>query len=74
MIRKAIVVALFLLTGGCVLPAEKYVAADRQTFDVIGPKFLQYVSKDDKLGKKEQDNWQALVLSWEDRIKSAEKK
>ena len=58
---------------GCAAPAEKYVEADRATFESVAPKFLRYVRADEELDEVEREVRELVIETWRARIEAAEK-
>lgn len=70
--KLAVIACLFL--SACTMPDEKYVAADRSTFDVIAPEYRQYVEADTSLTELQKETRYLKLETWELRIKTAEGK
>ena len=60
----------FTVTG-CVLPTEQYVEADRATYEVIAPRYLEYLNQDGRLTQEDIDIHKRLLQSWDLRIRKA---
>lgn len=54
-------------------PAATYVAADRATFEAVGPEYAAYVHADPSLDDDERARRDRTVQSWRLRIESAER-
>lgn len=54
-------------------PQEAWVRADRLTYDVIGPRFAQYVQADPALMPVEKKALLDLMIDWRVRVEQAEK-
>ena len=60
-----------LLAVGCT-PQAAYIEADRATFDVIAPAYMDYVRGDASLNQDQQERRQRLVDTWLIRLVKAE--
>ncbi|MCK9604152.1 MAG: hypothetical protein M0R66_07330 [Candidatus Omnitrophica bacterium] len=62
---------LLALSCSCSVP-EAYVAADRATYDVVAPRFLNYLQADPTLDQVEKDREARTIAAWDLRIRKAE--
>lgn len=75
LVGMAVIGAVILLTmSGCASIDKAYVAADRVTYEAIGPEYTGYVNRDPDLREWEKSLRVSNVESWEDRITEAESK
>ena len=71
--RKAVLTLVLLAGAGCSVQDE-YVAADRSTYDVVGPAHEKYLKSDSSLSGEERERRLRLLDSWRLRIEKAEGK
>lgn len=65
--------AALLFLPSCQGVAPAYVQADRLTHDAIAPEFAAYVKADEKLAESQKARRLALLASWDERLRAAEK-
>lgn len=70
---KAVLLCFMLILGGCAFPTEKYIEADRATYEAVAPEYVEYVKSDAKLDEKAKARRLLTVASWGARITEAEK-
>ena len=70
-LAAALVVVLAFTGVGCT-PQEAYIAADRATYELIGPAYLAYVRGDAGLDADQVQRRERLIDSWRIRIEQAE--
>lgn len=71
---SVLVLALVLVLAscsGCSVP-QVYVQADRATYEVVAPEYLEYLSKDEALDPKVREARALLIQSWDLRLRKAE--
>ena len=71
--RSLLTLAAVLLLSNCT-PSQLYIQADRATYDVIAPEYLDYVDKDSTLDKDEKEDSRLTIDSWRQRLEAAEGK
>jgi len=62
-----------VLSSNCASINKEYVAADRNTYEAISPRYLNYIEKDKELRDWEKKLQTELTASWLERIEEAEK-
>lgn len=74
-IRVAVVVllSLLLLTSGCGSLNERYVQADRATFNAVGARMKKYIDADPSLSELQKKNRKNTIDSWDARVTEAER-
>lgn len=68
---KRLALLLLLVISGCAVQ-EKYVMADRLTYQAVSPEYMDYVEGDPTLTDEQRDRRRRTVYSWDARIKQAE--
>ena len=63
---------LAVLLAGCGGVEQSYVQADRDTYDVIAPAYVAYVSSDQTLTEEQRERRLRTVQTWELRVQTAE--
>jgi len=65
--RSIVFVSSLLWLTGCVVQKD-YVAADKATFDAIGPEYRAYVESDPKLDQDQKARRLRTLESWKIRL------
>jgi len=76
LLRTSLLSAIILLSAGCCATTDliraDYTAADRATYEVIAPAYLEYVAGDADLTSEEKKRRARTVDTWRLRLEQAE--
>lgn len=70
--RRMLALLILTLASGCGALNEKYVEADRATYEAIGARYKAYVDADETLTDLQKRSRKNTVDSWDARVSSAE--
>ena len=77
LLRASTLSIVILMGVGCCATTDviraDYTAADRATYDVIAPRYLNYIAGDDSLDEDTKKTQSRTVTTWRLRLENAEK-